>query len=80
MLITDGKSSVCRISRCIECCINFHNLLVDIGNDPIPDEWWDSADDTSEIGSGLGEHDLVAPILKQDKEDELQQHCKEYFQ
>ena len=57
-------------SMCIECCIILHNLLIDVSEDTVPKECWDSADDASEIGSALvGEHELVATILHQDKEE-----------
>ena len=49
------------IPKCIESCINLHNLLIDVSEDAVPEEWWDCADDASEIGSALGEHEFVAP-------------------
>ena len=81
MVITDENNPVHHILQCLECCIILHNLLIDVGEDTVtvPDKWWGSDDNASEIGSALGEHGYVAPILPHDKEDERDQCCMNYF-
>lgn len=79
MTIKDNKNSVRRILRVIECCVILHNLMIDGGEDEIPDEWYDDMDDASEVGAAVGEYDFSAPIDEDEQNDERRQRCIEYF-
>lgn len=80
MKITNDKKSVKRILRVIDCCVILHNLLIDRGDDDIPDEWFDDeADDYSDVGHVVGEYDMAGHINNDDENDERRRRCIDYF-
>jgi hypothetical protein len=75
--------------RIIDCCIILHNLLVDVGEDTIPEEWMednDLMDDVmdddvmdDDVAGDVGEYDYTAPIQNYHQKDENRQRCFRYF-
>jgi hypothetical protein len=41
MIIDNSTSSLCQILHVIDCCVIIHILLVDAGENTIPEEWRD---------------------------------------
>jgi len=84
MKITEKKKSVKRILRVIDCCIILHNLLIDRGDDEIPEDWLDDEDedeeeedpDESNVGILIGEYEFGNPIVQ---DDERRKRCMDYF-
>ena len=79
MVINDNKNSVRRILRVIECCVILHNLLVDVGEDTIPQEWMEIQVDDEEVGQVVGEYRMSEAILEQDRTDVRRQRSMQYF-
>jgi hypothetical protein len=95
MVITEKKNSLRGILRYIDCCIILHNMLIGANDDEVPDSWYDSDDDAteigaamgefdsnddaSEIGAAVGEYDLSAPFQIQDTNDTRRERCMNYF-
>jgi hypothetical protein len=70
-------------------------MLIGANDDEVPDSWYDSDDDATEIGAALGEfdsdddaseigaavgeYDLSAPFQIQDTNDTRRERCMNYF-
>jgi hypothetical protein len=84
MVIDDSRNSVRRVLRVIDTCVILHNLLVEVGEDEIPNEWYDSDDelsdeDTNDVGADIGEYGYADAIDDDLPNDTRRTRCMEYF-
>jgi len=81
MKVTNSKKSIKRILRVIDCCVILHNLLIERGDDDVPEDWMDieDDDDISDVGDEIGEYDMHLPVGDEEEDDERRRRCMQYF-
>jgi DDE superfamily endonuclease len=80
MIIDNSPNSIRHILRVIDCCIILHNLLVDVGDNIIPEEWCDDNDVINDdVGVYIGEHDFGANIETNQPNVSRREICFTYY-
>jgi hypothetical protein len=79
MILTDNKNSMRRILRVVDCCVILHNLLINVGETTVPDDWLEVDDTSDEIATAAGQQHLADPLLEADRNDERRLRCMDYF-
>jgi hypothetical protein len=56
MVIDNKSSTIRRVLRVVDCCIILHNLLNNVGDNEIPEDWRNDDDIMNEdVGQFVGE-------------------------
>jgi hypothetical protein len=79
MLITSKRNSIKRILRVIDCCVILHNLLIDVGDDDIPEEWLRAVQEAQDVGEAMGKFDYARDIFDYHENDERRQQQLVHF-
>ena len=79
MIITSKRNSLKRILRFIDACIILHNLLIEVGDVDIPEEWLAAVREAADVGEAIGEFDYARDIFDYHENDERRQRQMVHF-
>eukprot|EP00978_Attheya_sp_CCMP212_P013581 scaffold34094_cov42-Attheya_sp.AAC.3 len=79
MQISDDPMFLKRILKYIDCCIILHNILINIQDEDVPEEWIDLDDDASDMAEATGDEGLMDPIADEAPKHERRNRLFEYF-
>ena len=78
MIITDSPNSVRRVLRYIDVCIILHNLLLELGDEQLPREWYEGWEVQDVVGDVHYERILQGSSTKDGRRQWLLDYLRDY--